>query len=358
MKRTIIFLVLIAFCFSAGTVSAEVVVSNIQAAQEDHPSKWVVITYDVESDAEILTITLEMSNDGGESWAVPVRTVEGDVGLGIEPGEGKTIRWDAGTDYPDIINDRMRAKVTAREQGEEPEPGEECEFNLTDDVTITMVWIPAGSYMMGRQDGEQDSNDDEDPRHEVNLGYGFWMGKYEVTQAQWEAVTGSNPSYFDGDNRPVETVSWDNIHEDFLSQIENGFRLPSESEWEYACRAETDTRFYWGDDSDHDEIGDYAWYTSNSNSQTHDVGQKRPNTFGLYDMSGNVWEWCEDVWHGNYNGAPADGSDWTQGGAQHYRVLRSGSWSDNPWHCRSALRSRNSPSHRTSSYGFRLVLVR
>ena len=276
-----------------------------------------------------------------------------------EPGElefEQTYYWKIfAKDNQDHTTEGSVWSFTTRQEGGDVE---EREFELANGVTITMVWIPPGSFMMGRQDGEQDSEDNEDPRHEVNINYGFWMGKYEVTQAQWEAVTGNNPSRFNGDNRPVERVSWNDIHEGFLSQIDDDFRLPSESEWEYACRAGTETRFYWGDDPDYDEIGDYAWYTSNSNSQTHDVGQKRPNTFGLYDMSGNVWEWCEDVWHGNYNGAPADGSDWTQGGAQHYRVLRSGSWSDNPWHCRSALRSRNSPSHRTSSYGFRLVLVR
>ena len=234
--------------------------------------------------------------------------------------------------------------------------GEEREFELANGVNITMVWIPPGSFMMGRQDNEQDSDGDEDPRHEVNINYGFWMGKYEVTQAQWEAVTGSNPSRFDGNGRPVEQVSWDDIHEDFLTRIDGDFRLPSESEWEYACRAGTETRFYWSDDSDHDEIGDYAWYTSNSNSQTHDVGQKRPNAFGLYDMSGNVYEWCEDWYHGSYAGAPDDGSAWDDNGS--YRVLRGGSWYDNPRYCRSAYRDGVIPYYRHNGGGFRLVLVR
>ena len=237
------------------------------------------------------------------------------------------------------------------------QPGEERDFNLTDDVTITMVWIPAGSFMMGRQDDEQDSDNDEDPRHEVNIGYGFWMGKYEVTQAQWEAVMDNNPAhdYGVGDNYPVYFVSWDDIQE-FEAALDNSFRLPSEAEWEYACRAGTETRFYWGDDPDYDEIGDYAWYTSNSNSQTHDVGQKRPNAFGLYDMSGNVWEWCEDWYHNSYEGAPDDGSAWDDDGS--YRVLRGGSWLNNPWGCRSAARHRYLPGTRDRNNGFRLVLVR
>ena len=233
---------------------------------------------------------------------------------------------------------------------------EERDFNLTEDVTITMVWIPAGSFMMGRQEDEQDSYDSEDPRHEVNINYGFWMGKYEVTQAQWEAVTGENPSSFDGENRPVEQVSWDDIQEDFLSQIDDDFRLPSESEWEYACRAGTETRYYWGDDPDNDKIGDYAWYYSNSNSETHDVGQKDPNAFGLYDMSGNVYEWCEDWYHDSYEGAPDDGSAWDDNGS--YRVLRGGSWLRNPRYGRSAYRGRVSPDLGNYHNGFRLVLVR
>jgi formylglycine-generating enzyme required for sulfatase activity len=181
------------------------------------------------------------------------------------------------------------------------------------------------------------------------------MGKYEVTQAQWEAVTGNNPSRYDGDNRPVEQVSWNDIHEDFLSQIDDDFRLPSESEWEYACRAGTETRFYWGDDHGYDDIGDYAIYYDNASGGTADVGTKRPNSWGLYDMSGNVWEWCEDYYHDSYNGAPADGSAWNDNGSS--RVLRGGSWNNNPRSCRSAHRNRHNPPYRLSSYGFRLILV-
>ena len=230
------------------------------------------------------------------------------------------------------------------------------DFNLTDDVTITMVWIPAGEFDMGSPNDEDDRDADEGPVHDVNIGYGFWMGKYEVTQAQWEAVTGSNPSRYDGENRPVEQVSWNDIHNSFLSEIDEDFRLPSESEWEYSCRAGTDTRFYWSDDPDYDEIGDYAVYSANDPNGTAEVGTKRPNAFGLYDMSGNVWEWCEDWYHDSYEGAPDDGSAWDDNGS--YRVLRGGSWSNNPWYCRSAFRNRNTPYNRYVIYGFRLVLVR
>ena len=238
---------------------------------------------------------------------------------------------------------------------EEEEGPLEREFQLTDDVSITMVWIPPGEFMMGAQEDEQDSEENEDPRHRVTLDYGFWMGKYEVTQAQWEAVTGSNPSYCDGENRPVEMVSWDNIHEDFLSQIDDDFRLPSEAEWEYACRAGTETRFYWGDDPDYEEIDDYAVYCDNDDGGTAEVGTKRPNAFGLYDMSGNLYEWCEDWYHDSYEGAPDDGSPWLDNPVGSFRVPRGGSWYYNAGYCRSANRYNNDPSARCLFLGFRLA---
>lgn len=200
----------------------------------------------------------------------------------------------------------------------------ECDFKLTENVTISMVWIPAGSFMMGAQDHQRGINPTEDPRHEVNIPNGFWMGKYEVTQSQWEAVTGSNPSNYDGHYHPVEQVSWDDIH-DFLEQIADGFRLPSEAEWEYACRAGTDTRFYWGDYPNYD----YAWYVDNSIGRTHQVGAKKHNAWELHDISGNVWEWCEDRWHSDYWDAPDNGSPWLDNGVGSSRVFRGGSWCNN-----------------------------
>lgn len=239
---------------------------------------------------------------------------------------------------------------------------EERDFNLTDEVTITMVWIPSGSFMMGQQDNEQDSDDDESPRHEVNINYDFWMGKYEITQAQWEAVTGYNRSHFIGENRPVERMSWDKIQEDFLSQVDDDFRLPSEAEWEYACRAGTETRFYWGDDPNYEDITDYAWFKDNSNRETHDVGTKLPNAFGLYDMCGNVYEWCEDDYHSNYNDAPQDGSPWITviPRYEEAHLVRGGTWKYSQGECRSASRRSFFPEYSTSYdvCGFRLVLIR
>ena len=201
----------------------------------------------------------------------------------------------------------------------------------------------------------------EDPQHLVTLDYGFWLGKYEVTQEQWVALMGSNPSqYFGiGDDYPVYCVSWDDIVNDFLVELNSQtagapWRLPSESEWEYACRAGTETRFYWGDDLSETQIGSYAVYFLNDPGGTAEVGTKLPNAWGLYDISGNVLEWVEDYWHGNYNGAPTNGSAWLSL-TNSNRVLRGGSWVNYPYRCRSADRSYNNPSGAYyGSGGFRL----
>jgi len=239
----------------------------------------------------------------------------------------------------------------------------ERDFDLGDsDLSISMVWIPRGSwavtesYMMGAQMDERDAQDDEYPRHQVYFDYGFWMAKYELTQAQWEAVMGSNPSKLIGENRPVERVSWEDV-ESFLDNLEQRtpFRLPTEAEWEFACRAGNDEiRFPWGDDPDYEELGDYAWYDGNSGGETHDVGQKQPNPWGLHDMQGNVWEWCEDSYHDSYDGAPDDGDAWTERDNPNY-VFRGGSWFSDGALCRSAERSRGGTNYFSYTLGFRLV---
>jgi formylglycine-generating enzyme required for sulfatase activity len=225
---------------------------------------------------------------------------------------------------------------------------------------MEFVLIPAGEFDMGSTEYS-----DEGPVHRVKLPNAFYMSKYEVTQRQWREVVGSNPSYFYGDNLPVERVSWDDV-QNFINKLNekegiNKYRLPSEAEWEYAARAGTTTRYSFGDDES--MLGDYAWYDVNSDNKTHEVGQKKPNPWGIYDIHGNVWEWVQDEWYGNYNGAPADGSAWE--GDCSYHVIRGGcwggSWLSRARGCRSAGRSRlgYGPGYRDTSVnlGFRLLMV-
>ncbi len=236
---------------------------------------------------------------------------------------------------------------------------------LPGNVPLELLWIPPGSFIMGSPDDEQDSGAEEGPQHEVTITEGFWMGKYPITQEQWEVITGDNPSWsiFAGNNRPVEHVSWYDIRDTggylhYLNTIFPGhnFRLPSEAEWEYAYRAGTTSRFYWGDDPDYTEIDDYAWYGNNASDRTHDVGLKLPNAWGLHDMAGNVWEWCEDDWYDHYVGAPNDGSARVDHQRSQHRLLRGGSWLVNPEACRAATRTTSSdPDDRYPTIGFRVV---
>jgi len=244
---------------------------------------------------------------------------------------------------------------------------------LPGSVPLVLRWISSGSYQMGRYPGEADSYANEDPQHPVTLAYGFWMGKYEITQQQWLAVRGSWPgtapsaTYGLGNTYPAYYISWDdtknfitslNAHIVSSGQGPLTVRLPSEAEWEYACRAGTQTRFYWGDDSGYTQIGTYAWYSgNNSPSGTKPVGGKTGNAFGLYDMSGNVYEWCEDDYHSSYTGAPTNGSAWVDSPRASYRTLRGGLWYSGAGSCRSACRRSNAPGYRDGSIGFRLAAV-
>jgi eukaryotic-like serine/threonine-protein kinase len=227
---------------------------------------------------------------------------------------------------------------------------------------LEMVYIPAGTFMMGSPDDEIGRYDFEGTLHRVILAHGFYMGKYQVTQAQWEAVMGDNPSRFSGKpNNPVENVSWNDCQAfiEKLNQMGQGtYRLPTEAEWEYACRAGTQTRFYWGDDPDYAQIKDYAWYDGNSGGETNEVGQKKPNAWGLYDMSGNVFEWCQD-WYGSYDSVSQNNPTGAKTGST--RVGRGGSWCRFARHCRSAHRGNAIllvPDATYNFIGFRVLLER
>ncbi|MDX9753940.1 MAG: formylglycine-generating enzyme family protein [bacterium] len=222
---------------------------------------------------------------------------------------------------------------------------------------LEMICLPAGSFLMGSPETEKERYPNEGPQHTVHISQPFFLGKYPITQAQWEAVMGTNPSHFKGANLPVEQVSWNDTQEFIqkLNQLNQGtYRLPSEAEWEYACRAGTTTRFYWGDDEASEQIGDYAWYWINSNSKTQEVGGKQPNAWGLYDMCGNVWEWCQDWFKETFYtvneitdpAGPASGSK---------RVHRGGGWNCHARSCRSANRFCYSPTHPVNIHGFRIL---
>jgi len=225
------------------------------------------------------------------------------------------------------------------------EPAKELTLDLGGGATMKMVLIPAGKFMMG------EGND----QHEVTISKPFYMGVMEVTQTQYEAVMGTNPSHFKGATNPVEQVSWNDATE-FCKKLSEmtrqTFLMPTEAEWEYACRAGSKTRFCFGDAEE--GLGDYAWYRDNSGRTTHPVGQKKPNSWGLYDMHGNVWEWCADV-YGDY---PKEAVTVPRGPASvAARVLRGGAWSNTPDYCRSAPRSDYcSPDYRLSDFGFRVVV--
>ncbi|WP_204139460.1 SUMF1/EgtB/PvdO family nonheme iron enzyme [Halomicronema sp. CCY15110] len=277
--------------------------------------------------------------------------------------------------------------VTVNAKGEEiQQEWHQARFFVEDlgkGIPLEMMAIPGGQFVMGTP--EEEGRDDEGPPHEVTVSP-FFMGKYAVTQVQWRQVAAlprvnrrlsANPSKFKGnDQQPVEQVSWEEAVEfcQRLSAYTNRtYRLPTEAEWEYACRAGTTTPFHFGETITTSlanyrgqdwKIGDTT-YPGNYGEgpygefreKTTPVGMFPANRFGLCDMHGNVWEWCQDVWHGNYDSAPTDGTAWMEGSSQDRRVCRGGSWNYDPRDCRSAVRNHNAPGDRNNNLGFRVVCV-
>jgi len=218
-------------------------------------------------------------------------------------------------------------------------------------IGIKFAQIKNGEFMMGSKELE-----DEQPIHNVTIDRPFYFGIFPVTQREWKAVMGDNPSHFKGDDLPVESVSWDDIQE-FIKKINekentHKYRLPSEAEWEYAARAGTTTRYSFGDDDS--KLGEYAWFYEKSVDKTHPVGKKEANPWGLYDVHGNVWEWVQDELHVTYEGAPGDGSAW-EDGVSTRRVVRGGSWIRDARRCRSANRRNGAPGYKDHDLGFRLL---
>ena len=227
---------------------------------------------------------------------------------------------------------------------------------VKDGISIDMVRVEAGTFTMGATAEMKDPNDDEKPTHRVTLTNDYYIGKYEVTQALWKAVMGNNPSNFKGDNLPVEKVSWDDCQE-FISKLNRitgkTLRLPTEAEWEYAARGGNNSRGYQYSGSNN--LSDVAWFRGNSGGKPHAVGTKQPNELGIYDMSGNVDEWCQDwYWYGAYSSSSQVNPTGANSGS--YRVCRGGSWGCIARICRSSYRYCDTPVSRYTFLGLRLVL--
>ncbi len=231
--------------------------------------------------------------------------------------------------------------------------------NFGNGIYMEMVRIPSGKFILGSPISEIDRKDHESPLIEVNVPT-FYMAKFAVTQEQWIVVMGNNPAIFREDlQAPIENVSWLEAKEfcqklSIKSAYKYTYRLPSEAEWEYACRAGTNTAYHFGDRPD--QLPDYAWFKDNANQRSQPIGKKIPNPWGLHEMHGGVWEWCEDVWHDSFRGAPADGSAWIDGDSYGRRVRRGGSWRNEAKLCRSASRDWHWQSDRYNDIGLRVVI--
>jgi len=369
--------ILIPILFLATTIIAYgQSVTNVRAHQED---KKIVITYDLSGGAagQSFIVTLLVSEDGGYTWEGTLTAVTGDAGSGVKASSSKQLTWNVlsepGRDklQGDRIAFKIRAEFTTPVSGSEPE----------------MVFVQGGTFQMGSNEGEND----EKPVHSVTVG-SFYMGKYEVTVAQFRQFINETGYQTDADkdggsyiwtgsewekhnlvnwncdaeghiylqneyNHPVIHVSWNDATEycRWLSRkTSKSYRLPTDAEWEYAARGGNQSRGYMYSGSN--TLGDVAWFFDNSDSKTHPVGKKQSNELGIYDMSGNVWEWCSD-WYGSdyYSSSPSNNPKGPVEGS--YRVLRGGSWYTDPQYCRTANRSYGTPDYRNSNLGFRLFLV-
>jgi formylglycine-generating enzyme required for sulfatase activity len=311
-------------------------IQNVKATQHD---KTILITYDLvglKSD-QTATISLFCSEDGGNIWGTKLHFVTGDVGQNISAGYGKQIVWQVLDERERLTGSNISFEVRAM-------------LSSLNDFGIEMVYVKGGTFQMGSNDGDSD----EKPVHTVTVS-DFYIGKYEVTQKQWREIMGNNPSNFKNcDNCPVEMVSWNDVQE-FIKKLNQktgkNYRLPTEAEWEYAARGGSQSRGYKYAGSNN--IGEVAWYDDNSSSKTHAVGGKKPNELGIYDMSGNVYEWCSD-WYGNYSAGSQRNPQGPTSGT--IRVLRGGGWGSGAGVCRVSGRFLNAPGGRDRNSGFRLAV--
>jgi len=282
-----------------------------------------------------------------------------------DPNPHNTLPNSSPTSVKSFQFEVIRVNAQGNPTNRDPRKAEYFIEDLGNGVNLEMVAIPSGSFTMGSPAGEAERFSNEGPQHQVQVP-GFFIGKYAVTQAQYQAIMGTNPAYFKGEKRPVEQVSWDDAVE-FCQKLSQKtgrtYRLPSEAEWEYACRAGTTTPFYFGETITTDLVnynGEYPYGSAPKGKyrqQTTNVGIFPPNSFGLYDMCGNIWEWCEDVYNHNYQGAPTDGSAWLTGKNNDIKLLRGGSWDLDAEYCRSAFRLGFARVDQGNPVGFRVVAV-
>ena len=312
-------------------------VSNVDAYQE---GKNIIITYDI--DKAGLVSYVYCSTDGGRTWSKPLRQVTGDVNKQVPAGAHRIV-WDVLSEREKLAGANICFKVEVNSG----------KFTVNG-VSFEMVHVEGDTFRMGAtSEQEDDADSDEKPVHSVILS-SYYIGKTEVTQALWQAVMGSNPSNFKGADLPVECVSWNDCQE-FIQKLNRltgrNFRLPTEAEWEFACRGGNNSRGYKYSGSN--DIDNVAWYWDNSGGKTHPVGTKAPNELGIYDMSGNVWEWCSD-WYADYTSYSQTDPTGPHSGS--HRVIRGGSWYGGAGYCRSSYRLGNFPTNRNNGLGLRLAL--
>ena len=355
------------FRLGSGPVAIEMAVVDLgrgKAVQTDDQP----LLGDVDKDGRITFFDAVLVMFHAFSPSVPL-TVESAIALGDVDGDGRVTVDDAWLIATYVVDPSDPAVASVRigqpiDASGMVVVGETRSFSLPvaagyAPLSMEFVWIPPGEFQMGSPESEEGRFDDEGPVHEVGITRGFWLGKYEVTQGEWEAVMGRNPSDYTGDaRRPVDSVSWLDVHE-FIAKLNDAsgssvYRLPSEAEWEYACRAGTSTRWSLGkeDGDDASLLSKYAWYNCNDGCDTKAVGGKLPNGWGLYDMHGNVFEWVQD-WYGAYNSVRRVDPEGASSGS--LRVKRGGSFNNFAQSLRSANRGFSSPDYRYHNIGVRLV---
>jgi formylglycine-generating enzyme required for sulfatase activity len=337
-------------------------IQNVEATQHD---KTIVVTYDLTGlkSGQTATISLFCSEDGGNNWGTKLHYVTGDVGQSISAGYGKQIVWQVLDERERLtgsnISFEVRAMLSNSHKNTQLTLNESDSISFIDTISnidIEMVFVKGGSFTMGCTDEqENDCDDSEKPAHEVTLS-DFHIGKYEVTQKQWRTVMGDDPQelYFkDCDNCPVENVSWFEIQE-FIKKLNQktgkNYRLPTEAEWEFAARGGNKSKGYKYSGSN--KIDEIAWYENNSQNRTQSVAKKKPNELGLYDMSGNVWEWCSD-WIRLYSTENQVNPQGATSGT--IRVLRGGGWGNPAEICSVCTRNGSNPDNRGIRSGFRLA---